>query len=326
MINSPNMEPPPPLCRIIDNPRMSASLSWASPANPLGVFAPLSDSPAPPSPNIALFSPRPPSPVPTLRYRRRSATVSAATGSLPRFSFHPEDDDVAASDPHPIRPPLPTSSGTSHASSSATFSFSFSNEGSRLRSPTTTTISSVSPLTDDRSYNTSTTSHHPRNNGPHAFMLPLPVQSPPQSTNDGQHLAMTGIYPLERKSKQRARNSTLLTNLFDPLTLGSPNKPKVTKERIPPPLAIPYRRERRLSFLEDVKVEQDLGWGASVVDMLNTKQVDFLAGLPVSPLRDSTHQGTDGETETNGEPNSQPPKLSHGTNDSEGDICGTPVE
>ena len=293
MINSPNLQPPPPLCRILDNPRMSASLSWASPANPLGVFARLSDSPTPPSPNIAVFSPRPPSPVPTLRSRRRSATVSAMTRripSLPRFSFHPEDDEAAAPDSHSVRPPLPTSSGTSHGSSSATFSSS--NEGSRHRSPTTTTVSSVSPPSrDGRNYNTSTTSHHPPNNGSHAFMVPLPAQSSPQSTIYGKSLARNGAYPLELKSKQRARSSTLLTNLFDPLTLSSPLKPKAIKERISPPLAIPYRRERRLSFLEDVKVEQDLGWGTSVVDMLNAKQVRFLAGLSVHHLRDSLSSG-----------------------------------
>jgi hypothetical protein len=276
MINSPNV-PPPSLCRIFDNPRMSASLSWASPANPLGVFAPNPDSPAPPSPNISVFSPRPPSPVPTLRSRRRSATVSAAARripSLPRFSFHPGDDEAAAPDLHSVRQTLPISSATSHASSSTMFSFS--KEGSRFRSPTTTTLSSVSPPpTDGRKYTTSTTStmsNHSPNDGLHTFTMPLPAI-------DGQSLAINRVYSLGRKakSKQRVRSSTILTNLLDPLTLGSPIKPK---ERISPPLETPYRRERRVSFLEDVKVEQDLGWGASVVGMLNAKQVSF----PTSPV------------------------------------------
>lgn len=86
---------------------------------------------------------------------------------------------------------------------------------------------------------------------------------------------MNRVYSLGRnsKSKQRARSSTILTNLLDPLTLGSPIKPKEGQERISPPLDTPYSRERRISFLEDVKVEQDMGWGASVVDMLAAKQV-----------------------------------------------------
>jgi len=269
MINSPNV-PPPPLCRIFDNPRMSASLSWASPANPLGVFRPASDSPAAASPNISIFSPRPPSPAPTLRSRRRSATVSAVTRRIPslsRFSFHPEDDEAAAPDPHLVGQTLPTSSGTSHASSSTTFSIS--KEGPRFRSPTTTTLSSVSPTpTDGR--------NHP---GLQTFTVPLPAQSSPQLTIDSQSLTINRVYSLRRttKSKQRVRSSTILTNLFDPLTLGPPINPKVSKERISPRLDTPYRRERRISFLEDVKVEQDLGWGASVVDMLNTKQVSFPA-------------------------------------------------
>jgi len=293
MINSPNMEPPP-LCRIFDNPRMSASLSWASPANPLGVLAP-SDSPAPPSPNISVFSPRPSSPVQTLRSRRRSATVSAVMSrisSLPRFPSHAEDDETAAPDPHSVRQTLPTSSGTSHASSSVTFSFS--NEGSRFRSPTTTTVSSVSPTpTDGRKYNISTTPHHPRNNGLHTSMVPLPARTSPQSTMDSQFPAVNGAYSSERKiiSKQRARSSIILTSLLDPLALGSPSKPKVNKERVSPPLAVPCRRERRLSFLEDVKVEQDLGWGASVVDMLNTKQVGSPTSPTVPPLHTSYPPG-----------------------------------
>lgn len=276
MINSPNV-PPPPLCRIFDNPRMSASLSWASPVNPLGVITPDCDSPAPPSPNISVFSPRPPSPAPTLRSRRRSATVSAVARrfpSLPRFPIQQEDDEVAAPDIYLVRRTLPISSGTSHASSSTTFSFS--KEGSRFRSPTTTTFSSVSPtLTDGRNHTTSTTSNHTPNDGLPTFTIPLPVRSSPQSTTDGQSLAINRAYSLGRKAKfkQRARSSTILTNLLDPPTLGSPIKPKVGKGRITPPLDTPYSRERRISFLEDVKVEQDLGWGASVVDMLTAKQV-----------------------------------------------------
>ena len=278
MINSPNV-PPPPLCRILDNPRMSASLSWASPANPLGVFASVSDSPAPPSPNISVFSPRPPSPAPTLPSRRRSATVSAATRripSLPRFSIHQEEDDAAAPGPHSVGHTLPISSGTSHASSSTMFSFS--KEGSRFRSPTTTTLSSVSSTpADDRNRTTSTTPNHPPKDRLPPFTLPLPARSSQQSIIDDQSLVINRAYSLERKAKfkQRARSSTILTNLLDPLTLGSPIKPKVNKERLSPPLDTPYRRGRRVSFLEDVKVEQDLGWGASVVDMLNTKQVGF---------------------------------------------------
>jgi hypothetical protein len=273
MISSPIVQPPP-LCRIIDNPRMSASLSWASPANPLGVLSSHSDSSPPPSPNISVFSPRPPSPVPTLRARRRSATVSGTTmqiPSLPKVPFHLEREEVASPESHSVRQTLPNSSGTSHASSSTTFSLS--NEGSRFRSPTTT-VSSVSPtFTDGRNHNHSAISHYPPKNG-----LPLPARSAPQSTIGDQCSTINGVYSSEPKilPKQRGRSSTLLTSLFDPLTLGSPGKPKVNKERVSPPLAIPYQRERRISFLEDVKVEQDLGWGASVVDMFTAKQVGLL--------------------------------------------------
>ncbi len=113
--------------------------------------------------------------------------------------------------------------------------------------------------------------------------MPLPVRSSPQPTTDGQTLAIHRVHSLGRKAKakQRARSSTILTNLLDPLTLGSPVKSKVGKERISPPLDTPYSRERRISFLEDVKVEQDLGWGASVVDMLTAKQVSS----PTCPAR-----------------------------------------
>jgi hypothetical protein len=46
----------------------------------------------------------------------------------------------------------------------------------------------------------------------------------------------------------------------------------VSKERTP--LDTPYLRDWRVSCLEDVKIEQDLGRGTNV-DMLNAKQVGF---------------------------------------------------
>ena len=99
MINSPNLSPPP-LYRIFDNSRMSASLSWASPTNTHGVFLlgsgflryPLLIC-------ISVFSPAPPSPAPPLCSRRRSATFIATTRqfpSLPRFSIHQEEEDDKA--------------------------------------------------------------------------------------------------------------------------------------------------------------------------------------------------------------------------------------
>jgi hypothetical protein len=119
---------------------------------------------------------------------------------------------------------------------------------------------------------------------------PLPAAEPsPRSTIDRLSLAADGVHSLQRKmkSKQSGRSSTILANLFDPLALGSPGKPKVTKERTSPPLAAPYRRERRVSFLEDVRVEQELGWGASVVGMFDAKLVgrfSFFAGSTVLPV------------------------------------------
>ena len=241
MINSPNVSPPPPY-RIFDKPMMSMGLSWASPASPLGVPLPGSGFPASPSPNISVFSPRPPLPTPPLRSRRRSATVSATTRRYPsllRFPIHQEEEDDKAASPdlHLIRQALPISSGVSQASSSTTFSFS--KEGSGFRSQTITALSSVSQTpTDDLNHASSTTFNHTLNDGLPLVTMPLPVRASPQSATDGRSLATDRVYSLERKTKpkQRTWSSTILTNLLDPLTLGSPTKPKVGQERISPPL------------------------------------------------------------------------------------------
>ena len=92
------------------------------------------------------------------------------------------------------------------------------------------------------------------------------------------------------------------------------------------PLTVPYQRGRRTSFLEDVKVEQDLGWGASVVDMLNAKQVGLPSSPDIPPLQVLTHQWTNHETEPKLEANSETPKLSHEADDSENDVFSTHLE
>ena len=161
-------------------------------------------------------------------------------------------------------------------------------------------------------------------------MMSVPVRSSPQSATDGRPLAINRGYSFGRnaKSKQRARSSTVLTNLLDPLTLGSPIKPKVGQgqERISPPLDTPYSRERRLSFLEDVKVEQDMGWGASVVDMLTAKQVSSLLVLLCAHHLGLPRQGADYGTETKLEANSELPKVSHEMDDPRDDVCTTDIK
>ena len=112
------------------------------------------------------------------------------------------------------------------------------------------------------------------------------------------------------------------------LTLGSPFKPKVGKERIFPPLDAPYSRGPRISFLEDVEVEQDLGWSASVVDMLTAKPVCSLTPLLVllGAHELGLRQGTDHEAKAKLKANSEPPKVLHEMDDPKGNVCITNIK